>query len=182
MKIGLVGYARTGKDTICQMIEDYFRVYGHGRTKQLAFGDELKRRFFTAFPEAKHGNKPREAYEKFGELGRHINKNFWINPVKDELTLMSNFYENFVVTDCRQPNEAQFLKDNGFILIKVWTPEHIRKERSNGDTNWKPVNDSERLLNDIKCDHIIFNMFDIENTKDQLIYIIEKGILKNGNY
>lgn len=182
MKIGIVGYSRTGKDTVALMIRDYFYSYGHGKTKQLAFGDELKRRFFQAFPEAKHGNKPREAYENFGELGRGIDKDFWIKPVEQELNWYYGIYENFVISDIRQPNEAKWALENGFILIKVWSPEEIRRERSKGDSNWTAVNPSEKHLESIKCSHVVWNMYDLENTKEQVEFIIEKGILKNGNY
>lgn len=181
MKIGLVGYARTGKDTVYMMISEYLKTNGHGDTKRLAFGDELKERFFQAFPEAHNGKKPRNSYEIFGELGRKINPEIWIRAVEYQMNLYSYWCENFVITDVRQPNEAKWAKDNGFILIKVWSPEEKRRERSKDDSNWISVNPSERHLDSIKCEHVVWNMWDLENTKEQIEFILEKGILHNGN-
>jgi dephospho-CoA kinase len=181
MKIGLVGYSRTGKDTVGQMIGKYLLENEHGKTKRLAFGDDLKERFFQAFPEAHNGKKPREGYEIFGELGRSIDADMWIRPVEYSVNLYSGIYENFVITDIRQMNEAKWATENGFTLIKVWSPEELRKERSKGDTNWIAVNPSERKLDRIKCDHIVWNMWDLENTKEQVEFILENGgILNNG--
>lgn len=179
MKIALVGYARTGKDTVCQMIQDYLQANGHGNTKRLAFADEMKNRLYEAFPELYLGKKPREIYETFGELGRSIDSEMWIRPVSYELKLYNGIYENFVITDVRQPNEAKWARENGFTFIKVWCPPNTRKERAKGDYTWKAVNPSEDELHIIQTDYIIFNMFDFENLKDQVKFIIEKGLLKN---
>lgn len=179
MRIGLVGYARTGKDTVCQMIQEYLFLNGHGKTKQLAFGDELKDRFFKAFPEAFGGKKPREWYEDFGELGRGIDVNMWIKPVEHKIDFFSDIYENFVITDIRQKNEANWAKDNDFILINVWSPAKLRQERSKDDSEWQPVNRSERFLHEIDFDYEIMNGTDFEDLKKQVEYTMEEII--NGN-
>lgn len=178
MKIALVGYARTGKDLVGEMIIQHLKDKGHGKTKRLAFGDELKERFFEAFPEAYQDKKPRKWFEDFGELGRQIEPNIWINAVSGKIKYFDN-YNNFVVTDCRQPNEAKFLKENGFVLVTVWSPSKVRQKRSKDDAEWQPVNHSERFLHEIETDYAIMNDSDIEDLQRQVDYIMEEIV--NGN-
>lgn len=178
MKIGIVGYTRSGKDTVGELMFEY--LIKHGKTRKLALGDSLSQRFYEAFPEAKTDKKPREWFETFGELGRQIDKNLWINSLSLEIRTWSGFgYENFIVTDIRQPNEAKWARENGFTLVSVLCPPKIRQKRSKDDTNWQPVNHSERFLHEIETYYGIVNDSDLKDLQNQVNYIMEE--LTNGN-
>jgi hypothetical protein len=183
MKIALVGLTRVGKDSVFEMIKSYLQTNGHGQTTRLAFGDDLKHRLYSAFPEASIiEGKPREWYETFGELGRQIETDMWVKAVnlkyKRSLTLG---IDNFVITDVRQPNEAQWALDNGFILIKVYAPKELRQDRAKGDKSWQPVNPSERKIETIHCRYIIWNMLDLQNTKEQVEFLLDGLLKQTGN-
>lgn len=169
MKIALVGYSRSGKDTVGKMFREYI-----GMARQVSFGHELKARFHDAFPEVPAEPKPRELYEKFGKLARDIDPDFWVKCADDYIKFWEGFgYHNFTLTDLRQENEEAWARKNGFILIEVWSPLGQRKARSVGDTNFEYVNNSEKYLHRIACDYTIYNTKDLDFLKKQVQYVME---------
>lgn len=154
MKLALMGYARSGKDSVAEIIEnEMFPV------EKFAFGTELKRMFHEAFPNIPLNPKPRRGYEIFGKAMRDIDKNVWVNKVSKRV----NYYEkyspdcNFIITDLRQPNEADWCRDNGFYVIYVHAAEDLRRERSQGDSEFIAVNESESEIWMIDSDFTIYN-------------------------
>lgn len=181
MKIALVGYARSGKDTVGKMIINYMKEHGHDTTRQLAFGDNLRERMFEAFPEVRQQKKkPREWFETFGELGRRIDTDIWVNAVDSQYKFYKLVgYQNFVITDLRQPNEAEWARENGFTIIKIDSPVALRAERSKDDTGFQGVNYSERLLHEIEADYSIMNLYSEERLQERVYKLM--GGLSNGN-
>lgn len=170
MNIALMGYSRSGKDTVGEMIITHLHENMQGVAKRFAFGDELRSRLYKAFPDLKRmEKKPREITEQFAQLGRDIDEDMWVNALHQDLyfTLNNPFYHN-IITDLRQPNEAEYCRKNGFKIVEVFAPESVRKERSNGDTNWNPVNYSERFLHNIEPDYVIHNLYNKQHIEDQV--------------
>jgi dephospho-CoA kinase len=173
IKIALKGYARSGKDTVAEIIQDYLETNGHGYTRKLAFGDELRARFHDAFPEIAENPKPREGYEQFGKLGRELDQNIWVKAVAVEMSSWEELFQNFVISDLRQVNEADWCRENGFVIVEVWSPESLRKYRSGQDTKFIPVNESEERLHEIETDYKIFNLYDFDSLEEQVRLIVE---------
>ena len=164
MRIALLGYARSGKDTVCDLIA---KNYG-GTILQLAFGEALRNSFHSLFDIPKNP-KPRKEYEAYGEAMRRIDEDVWVKKVADAVDFWGDFVVP-VITDLRQPNEHKWCKENGFIIVKVEATDSIREERSTNDTTFVPVNYSERNIENLEYDYLITN----NGTMDQL----EKEILK----
>jgi hypothetical protein len=173
IRIALMGYARSGKDTVAEFITDYLEPKGHGYTRRMAFGDVLKARFHDAFPEIPEDPKPREGYEKFGQLGRDLKPTMWIDSLAVELAGWTGLYKNFVISDLRQPNEAQWCRENGFIIIQVWSPDKMREVRSGNDTTFNSVNTSEKNLHLIDSDYTIYNITNLEDLEEQVEEVLE---------
>jgi dephospho-CoA kinase len=169
MKIALLGYARTGKDTIYELIKKH-HDYG---TRRIAFGDVLRDSFHEMF-DIPRSPKPREGYEKYGKAMREIEKDVWVKALSHRYQkLLTYGFEDFVVTDLRQPNEAEWAKQNGFVLVRVDADVKDRQERSASDTNYLPINPSETEIENIHPDWVIRNNGSLEDLEKAVINLLQ---------
>lgn len=128
-RIGIVGKARSGKDTLA----DYLcEELGYTR---YAFGDEVKRHYHAIFGDTdvkpRRGypcqGKPRRGYQWFGQAMRQHQPDIWIQKVLKKIEREQP--ERIVITDCRQQNEFDVLRDNGFFIVKIECDDEVRIER-----------------------------------------------------
>lgn len=176
--IGLIGYKQSGKDTFA----DY--LVCHHNFKKEAFAEPVKEVCRIMFHlkyeqmndpilketiDERWGISPRQMMQKVGtDTIRHAwGDDFWI---KNMGMRVGNHNDNsIVVSDVRFPNEAQWVKDNGGVLIR------IMDSREHSDTH-----SSETLQASIKEDFLIFNKKDgIEKFHQQINKLIEKINRKN---
>ena len=176
MIIGLVGYIGSGKGTVGDIL-----VRNHGYTK-FAFADALKDAVATIFTwprgllegdsnasrafrervdvwwSHKLGYEvtPRLILQKFGtEACRNgIADNIWIAALEKRI----HGYEDVVISDCRFPNEIDFIRSAGGIIVRVKrgddpSPEELSK-----------MHISETAWNSYDPNYVIHN----EGTKDEL--------------
>ena len=121
--IGIAGVARAGKDT---MLESLNQIYSDRNIKRVAFADALKQECdgflmkntgisaFTDNDSEKSIIRP--FLVTYGtHLRRKLNPNCWIEVVFKAI----NPDCNYAITDVRFPNEAQWIKDQGGVLIHV---------------------------------------------------------------
>lgn len=181
MKIALMGYARSGKDEICSILRGYFKETNRGDVVQLAFGNAL-RKYAHELTDVPTEPKPRWLYEQFGKAMRDIDPDVWVKQVdKNYQSALRNGFEHFVITDLRQPNEYQWAKDNGFIIVYVDAKEEIRKERSKGDSNWVAVNPSETEIANLEWKISIVNngkKESLEKCVEAVVKTVEGGLFK----
>ena len=141
MIIGIMGKARSGKDTVAKLFEeaDFIR---------LSFADNLKwaaKRLFGW--DGKKDEKGRKLLIALGEKLREINSDIWIKSL-----LNSNsdiLHKNIVISDVRYKNEADWIKSCNGILIKV-----IRIDLPHADADWRK-HASETELDDYPSDYTI---------------------------
>lgn len=133
--IGVAGLARTGKDTVGQYLTqqyNYVRVsladpikhYIHVLNPYLADG----RRIVDVVEEigieaAKEIEEVRRLYQVFGtDVGRDIDNNMWLNLAGRRLDQL----EKAVITDVRFPNEAEFVRERGGVVIYIDRPAAVK--------------------------------------------------------
>ena len=105
------------------------------------------------------GMTPREILQKVGVYHREINPNVWVDSVFNRIVSLEN--KLIIITDCRFPNEAERIKKEGGILIRI---DRINRE---GVLNENHISDV--ALNDYKSwDFIIDNNSSFENLYGQL--------------
>lgn len=141
MKIAVVGYAGAGKTTASDYI---VKTYGYTKVN---FKDALVAEMRQNFPRTmeamiyllertKDGgyyngvsqgldpdwlfaNKPpvfRALMQEFGtEVRRGDNENYWVDKWKERVADI----ENLVTDDCRFLNEAQYVRDNGGMILRI---------------------------------------------------------------
>jgi dephospho-CoA kinase len=175
MIIGLSGYARSGKDTIAEIL---IMNYGF---KRLAFADNIRKAIIKLDPILSNGQRisgsvreigweptkanteVRRLLQVFGtEVGREMfGEDFWVKQVFKQIK-EEEIYKNFVITDVRFPNEANFIKANGG---EVW--------RINRNDN-KPINAhaSESAMDEYKFDRVISNESSIQDLEKEIFSVM----------
>lgn len=174
MRFALMGYARSGKDTVGRMIQDNL----NGNTMLIAFGTALKESFHETFPRIPKEPKPREGYEIWGQMHREIQHDYWVEQLEKTVEANKIFEKNFVITDLRQPNEAEWCRRNDFIIVEVIASPALREKRSVGDKEFHSINESEKLIHTIKPDFQIYNDDSLEYLETQvkaLLLLLEGG-------
>ena len=121
MKIALFGKIRSGKDTVGKVLTD---DYGFTR---YAFGDAIGEVIKDYFPDAFAGGKPRKHYQVIGQSFRQLDEDVWVKKVINDIE--SAGHERIIITDGRQVNEAEKMRDAGFLIVKVICDEKIRIKR-----------------------------------------------------
>jgi hypothetical protein len=177
MIIGLVGYIGAGKGTVGDIL-----VRDHQYTK-FAFADALKDAVSTIFVWPRGllegdsnasrafrervdpwwSNKlgyevtPRLILQKMGtEACRHgIADNIWIAALEKRM----QGYEDVVISDCRFPNEIDFIRSAGGVIIRVKRGEDPSHEEIS------KMHISETAWNSYEPDRTIHNDKDVEGLK-----------------
>lgn len=111
VKVAICGKIRSGKDTV----GDYL-VSKHG-FKRYAFGDGIKEVIRLIFPDEMEQGKPRKLLQDLGQKMREIDPDVWVDHVVRKVE--ADGAKRIVITDLRQPNEYEALRNAGFYIIKL---------------------------------------------------------------
>ena len=143
MLIGIMGYARSGKNTFATLLG---KVVGEGRTvTELSFAAKLKAELCTMLRAVGVDSSDiflskkelwRPMMVAWGRQRRTIYQNYWVDPVikqyKKIMSMPTKGAEPIcIITDVRYLNEAEAIKKNGGILVHI--------------VNAKPANEEEHL-------------------------------------
>lgn len=133
MKIFVIGgKARSGKNTFGNYLKEELKNYGYNpcvmRITEPLYSYANK--YFEWRVE--ENNKPREFLQKMGIeiIQKKLNKkNFLLNRLYEDIEILSNFFDAFIITDARLINEFTSIKEK---YSKVIT---IKIERDNFNSN-----------------------------------------------
>lgn len=158
MKVYVIGgKARCGKSTFGKYLREELKDYGHKPcvmhiTRPLY---EYAANYFDW--DGNKDEKPREFLQKMGieiirdKMGK---ENFLLDRLFEDIEILSNFFDTFIITDARLIREFEAIKSKYMDVVT------IKLERANYDT----------LLNKEEAHHI--TEIEIDNYKD-FDYIIE---------
>src|SRR5690554_1442809 len=136
LRIALTGRMRSGKSTIA----DYLWLT-HGFAK-VSFASSLKLtadRLFSHLYEPiydgrsiREYRKPRALLQELGQKLREIDEDVWIKQAEQSMRVFENYRTTagIVIDDLRQPNEYEWARANGFVIVRVIAPETDRIERA----------------------------------------------------
>lgn len=164
--IGLIGKARSGKDTAAAHLVQT-RAY-----TRLAFADPLKDMALTINPYIPTGYgvtvrlssliadvgweyakdkypEVRRVLQSTGQTVREHDEGFWVDVLRRKVNTAESWNLPVVVTDVRYENEADMLRSRGFHLVRI-----IRPERLNGSA---AIHTSETALDGFAADATIYN-------------------------
>lgn len=120
--IGFSGYAQSGKDTLANAVIEHFEDTDYMRVRKVPLAYKLKQYCEKGFGITAEGSagkdKPRRAaYQFFGQLGRDVYKDIWIDlmqlrayEIADEENIDSKDLI-VVIPDVRHHNELDFLME-----------------------------------------------------------------------
>lgn len=134
MLIGFGHRKRSGKDTA-----GTFLLVEHGY-QRVAFADPLKQAAMTIFGfteqqcygteqdketvDPRWGFSPRYAMQKLGEEMRNIfGKEVWVKSAEAKAHQFMSKKLGVVITDVRYPNEAEMIRRNGGIVVRIDRPD-----------------------------------------------------------
>ena len=186
--IGISGKIGSGKDTVAAIIQELYPQYEvkkfAGKLKDIAsiltgipvekFEDQefkktdLGKEWSYAYPDQYYDDgesvmvcmSVRQLLQKLGTdaLRDNLHENVWVN------ALMADYNKdsNWIVTDCRFPNEAKIIEEKGGILLRV--------ERSTCNLGIHP---SETALDDFPFEHVIFNNGSMDDLRNEVKKFLE---------
>ena len=197
MIIGVAAKARSGKDTLAKFIKEEFEEKHNRKFYDAAFAFELKnmckfqfglsddqlwgdkkeipdKRFWKGYTEntIKIYWSPREIMQELGAFYRKIDYGFWVKGLEKFLQYGGlKDHKDFIITDVRHINEAEFIKDRKGFLIR------IERDVENRDQIHGATHESETGLDGYKdFDMYIDNNGDLSDLKASS-YNIVNGIL-----
>jgi hypothetical protein len=189
IKLALVGKLRAGKDTAAQYLTLFYDFH------PFAFADPLKRYLHEIFPHVPREPKPRRLLQLFGQKMREIDPDVWINltmrQIDDYLRLHpcecggSALKPRVVVTDCRQQNEYDRLRAEGFVFVRINADDELRIRRAleAGDkfTAEDLAHETELLADQFEVDYEVNNNGTTSELYEQIDAIMnELGVTANG--
>tara|TARA_Y100000389_G_scaffold68447_1_gene64923 strand:- start:3118 stop:3825 length:708 start_codon:yes stop_codon:yes gene_type:complete len=130
MKIAISGKMCSGKSTLKEFIKDkllncYNQIQNNGLIplSELSFGHPIKEMYYTLFNYSK--NKNRKAFQSIGDTFRAIDRDVFAKRVIEKCV----DDKIIILDDLRFKNEMKYLKENGFICIRIDIAEDIQRSR-----------------------------------------------------
>ena len=130
MKIFVIGgRAKSGKNTFGEMLREELKDYGY-RPCVMHITEPLYSYARTYFDwNGNEEDKPREFLQKMGieiirdKLGK---KDFLLNRLYEDIEILSNFFDAFIITDARMIHEFESLKEkyDDVVTIKLERKEY----------------------------------------------------------
>src|SRR5690606_14194732 len=142
IKIALTGKLRAGKSAVASYLSaDYgFEEVAFGSAlkyyadKIFAYSDvsAYKPEVITKYGVAWSKRKPRRLYQDFGQKLRELDPNIWISHAEAVVQIYEDKKSTagIVLSDLRQPNEFEWCKRNGFVIVRVTAPLETRVRRA----------------------------------------------------
>lgn len=165
------GKARSGKDVTGDIIVKFLESKKYKVTK-LQYAKYIKMYAKDYFGwDGLEETKPRDLLQSLGtDIRNKFNKPlFFTNRMKEDIDILSNYFDAFVITDARIKDELINIKNN---YEKVFTIR-INSINDNGLTNDQKNNYTEIALNNYTdYDYIIYNNGTIEELKNNITEIL----------
>lgn len=155
INIGLVGLAGSGKDTSAD-----FLCSDHAYSRA-SFAAPLKEICYNLGWDLKKDERGRKLLQDVGMAFRSYDDLTWVKYMAKTL----NPSIKYVFTDVRFENEAEFIRNNGGIIIRIVRPELALQNMH--------LHVSESGQASITADHTIVNDSNLENLHKQLTKIVE---------
>lgn len=166
--IAIVGKMYAGKTTLAAELVNQFnytRVAMAGPLKQLAFlayGENIvkdKDYDVVRRSDGKHTTKTgREILQGIGQAIKDVDRDIWLKMFINDTNQMG--IPPYVVDDVRFDFEADYLRDQGWTIVKVDTPDKVRMKRAAATTGRVPTHkelthESETGVDKIKTDLVV---------------------------
>lgn len=173
VKIALCGKLRSGKDTVADLLVEDFKF------TNFAFSEGIWKVGKLVFPNDFNGTeKPRKLLQEIGQKLRMVDENIWVYYTLNQIEEVSP--SRVVISDMRQPNEFNALKEDGFFIIRINASEEVRLERSQraGDhfTIENLQHETESFIDGFDVDFEIDNNGTVDELKAQTVNAFNEAV------
>lgn len=155
--IGVSGAREVGKDTF------YHILQGRGHhVRRIAFADAI-RADLSSVQGLSGGAKNliRPLYQIYGELAKELQgREYWIDRLTAFMAHIPDSNQTFILTDVRFPFEAQWVKDQGGMVVVVERPQQ-GEDPHPAENSWR----------EIECDYRIQNTGTISDYAQQVLKV-----------
>jgi len=174
MLIGISGKKQSGKDTSYLIVQKILQDWGY-TTERYYFARHVKQfaqEYFNVSEDVSNKEDVRYIWQAIGQMFREeVDENFWI--MKEYVAYLQDKEMNRglvgVMTDVRYRNEAEFLKERNFPLIRLYRP----------DQQYDDTHPSETDLDDFSFSHYIENSDGLDRLEEQWKLVLMKLFHKN---
>lgn len=166
------GYVRMSiASSLKQFVNDMYArdVYGSDENARLQKSDVV----FVSKPDGRHSVTVRQLLQDIGNQMKLIDQDIWLRGIRHQVLLWNEMGKPVVIDDVRFPREAEYLKNIGFLNVRLTARDIVRLDRyfrTYGVTpNKQEMNDqSETLVDAITPDHDL----DGERSAEELADVI----------
>lgn len=193
--IAIVGKMYAGKTTLAEALvkhHGYTRVAMAGPLKQLAllaYGENIIKDKEYAVTDLETGEvyfkSGRAILQGIGQSIKTVDRDIWLKIFIGDTTQMGR--EPYVVDDVRFSFEAEYLRSNGWAIVKVVTPDEERIHRAKSSTGRQPTKAELGHESEVEVDNIDFNIAyrgngPIENIPTEAAFIVKAMELMDAPY
>ena len=172
------GKARHGKDTIAEMIRNYY-IENHYDVLNLQYSSYIKEYAKKISNwDGSEETKPRELLQQLGTnvIRDKIDEAFFVKKIVDDIKVYSFFFDVLTISDARFKIEVDTPRDNfeNVIIIRVNRPNF-----DNGLTEAQKMHRTETDLDDYEnYDYVIENDGTLEELKEKVHEILKQEVEK----
>lgn len=169
--IGITGKFGCGKSEVCNIIKN---ISGLNAVGIIKFADpiyELSKMIYEHL--GIHNKKDRKLLQFIGtDWGRKRDVNMWVDIFSKNLETMKGFYNVLICDDLRFLNEYNFLKKEGFNLVKIERPLNNIEFINGGDLS----HESEFRLDTIEKENYDYYL-ENNSSYDDFVYLVSEMFL-----
>lgn len=188
-RIALTGKMRSGKSTVAGMLRESNRGF-----YRISFGTAVKKyaeelffdspvypieRFTRPCPfggddQILREVKPRRLFQDVGQALRALDPDIWIRHLELDMILLegSRGVNGIIIEDLRQPNEYEWCRDKGFVIVKVVASDGEREARAiRAGDDFEPedmTHETETHVDGFVVDYTIMNDGDMGELRRQV--------------
>jgi dephospho-CoA kinase len=185
LNIALVGRMYAGKTTMANALMPfgYKRVLMAGPLKKLgeiAYGEEPRKDKMYETTDLDTGlvtmKSGRQILQGIGQSIKVVDRDIWLKIFINDTNQMG--FDKYVVDDVRFGFEADYLRDQGWAIVLIDTPEETRIDRAIALTGRAPTreeldHESEREVGDIAFDYLLKGDMPIEAVPNQAAFLAD---------
>lgn len=168
------GKANSGKDTTCQLINNYIKLKGL-KSVNLQFSSYIKMyaKQITSW-DGSEDTKPRSLLQYLGTevIRNNIDTKFFIRRIIEDIKVYSYYYDVITISDARMPDEIDDIYNE---FKNVYRIKIKRDDFNNNLSDNENAHFSEVALDNYEnCDYIIINDSSIDELNKKIKNIIDE--------
>ncbi len=174
MRIFVIGgKAKSGKNTFGEMLREELKDYGY-KPCVMQLTDPLYNYAKNYFEwDGNKDEKPREFFQKLGidiirdKMGK---KYFLLNRLFEDIEILSNFFDTFIITDARMDYEFEEIKRQ---CNEVYTIKIIRENYDDELTEEERNHETEQAIDKLKMDFdFVIKNRGLEDLKKEALAVV----------